>query len=78
MEIVAAGFCTDCDTTVGIDFDEESGAAYCTACGSYEVEDIVTDETDDDDDDDTSFYLEELDDEDDEDYEDGMVIDDEF
>jgi hypothetical protein len=73
MEIVAEGYCTDCEATVGVDFDDESGAAYCVSCGSYEVEEVTTDETDDDDD---SIGL--FDDPDDEEDEDGLILDDEF
>ena len=51
MEIVATGFCTDCDETVDIDFDEDSGAAFCVDCGSYEVSDVTTETEDDFDDD---------------------------
>lgn len=51
MAITAEGFCKDCDETVEIDFDEESGAPFCLQCGSYEVEDVETFEDDEDEED---------------------------
>ena len=73
MEIVAQGYCNDCETTVAVEFDDEGGAPYCVSCGCYEVDEVETDEVDNFDD---EFEL--IDEEDDEDEDDGTVIDDEY